>query len=511
MNADRQKEGMPTRRWLAPLLCAAGAGVFLGLAYLLLYHGTDLWQLWLPANANNDVVIYNRQVAGVLAGGGQPEGVFGYNESRAAVGHFGAWGPVLILLYAVPALLVGTGVNMMFWCNVLFVVAGWVIFAVGARLDWRRQLIFAGAAVLAWLPLEQVFTGTAEPVQYFLIFCILGASAALQRRFRVGWYCLLAAACGLITVVRAYTVVLWLFPVALLWKHHRKVALGSIALAVVSLGGYFGVTALCNAPFFAGGDVDYTAISMLAEGQVGQALAYEWQRGIGQVAELWTQYLWPTLTGQGNEQGRGALVLGVLLAVTLGCTLYDRARRRPVAMKVCALVCVVISLAGLFGLYSLTPFARHSIMLFILLLGALLCEDLLPALVCLPVLALLLPFTMATPTLPTYDAAMDAQLQVVAQALEQRDEAQQSDDPWAHTLAYAFRDDVFHGYLYAVPAGMGIQFDRNTYLADENNPIHAQYVMVEHGGDAEARLLADGWTELVSTQALVVYERPGEV
>ena len=32
--------------------------------------------------------------------------------------------------------------------------------------------------------------------------------------------------------------------------------------------------------------------------------------------------------------------------------------------------------------------------------------------------------------------------------------------------------------------------------------------MVNHGTDAEARLLADGWQELVSTEALVVYERP---
>ena len=55
---------------------------------------------------------------------------------------------------------------------------------------------------------------------------------------------------------------------------------------------------------------------------------------------------------------------------------------------------------------------------------------------------------------------------------------------------------------------MGIEFDWNTYLADENQPIYSRYAMVNHGTDAEARLLADGWQELVSTEALVVYERP---
>ena len=49
--------------------------------------------------------------------------------------------------------------------------------------------------------------------------------------------------------------------------------------------------------------------------------------------------------------------------------------------------------------------------------------------------------------------------------------------------------------------------DNNTYLADPANPIYSRYAMVNHGTDAEARLLADGWQELVSTKDLVVYER----
>ena len=32
--------------------------------------------------------------------------------------------------------------------------------------------------------------------------------------------------------------------------------------------------------------------------------------------------------------------------------------------------------------------------------------------------------------------------------------------------------------------------------------------MVNHGTDAEARLLKDGWQEVVSTEDLVVYQRP---
>ena len=100
-----------------------------------------------------------------------------------------------------------------------------------------------------------------------------------------------------------------------------------------------------------------------------------------------------------------------------------------------------------------------------------------------------------------HDAFLDA-------ALAESQQAVDSADAWDHTLAYAYDDGVYHGYLYGVPAGMGIQFDFNTYLADEANPIRSRYAMVGHGTAAEARLLADGWQALVSTEELIVYERP---
>ena len=93
-------------------------------------------------------------------------------------------------------------------------------------------------------------------------------------------------------------------------------------------------------------------------------------------------------------------------------------------------------------------------------------------------------------------------------SLQERMDARASADPWDNTLAYAYADDVFHGYLYALPAGMGIEFDWNTYIADPEETIYSRYAMVNHGTDAEARLLADGWQPLISTEDLIVYERP---
>ena len=163
--------------------------------------------------------------------------------------------------------------------------------------------------------------------------------------------------------------------------------------------------------------------------------------------------------------------------------------------------------------YSVSPMSRHCTMLGIVLLAACVYEYRgVWWIALLSVVFLgLLPKSLELNPLPTYDAQMDAQIQTVSTALEKAMESNDSDDPWEYPLAYAFGEDVFHGYLYAVPAGMGIQFDRRSYLRKSENPIYSKYVMVGHDTETEERLLTEGWQELVSTEDLVVYERPDDV
>ena len=59
-----------------------------------------------------------------------------------------------------------------------------------------------------------------------------------------------------------------------------------------------------------------------------------------------------------------------------------------------------------------------------------------------------------------------------------------------------------------VPDGMGIEFDKNSYLWDAENPIYSRYVMCGHDTRVAARLLAENWQQVVSTEDLVIYKRP---
>ena len=187
--------------------------------------------------------------------------------------------------------------------------------------------------------------------------------------------------------------------------------------------------------------------------------------------------------------------------------MLDRRAHRASPLKACALGCTGIIALVLVFMYNIAP--RHLMLLAILLLAATVVEDAARGIVWLPVLAVvLLPINVERSTLSTYFDEMGSQITAVESALQTSMDARASTDPWDNTLAYAYADDVFHGYLYAVPAGMGIEFDMNTYIADPDETIRSRYAMVNHGTAAEARLQADGWQPLVSTDDLIVYERP---
>ena len=220
----------------------------------------------------------------------------------------------------------------------------------------------------------------------------------------------------------------------------------------------------------------------------------------------WRDDILPTLQGPTTYIGGACVTFVIVLAVTLVCFVRDMLRGKPAALKGCALFCSVAVAAVLLTMYNIDP--RHMSLVVLMMLGAIVAEDARPAAVYLPLLlVLLVPLNFQRGSLPEMNADMAAQMEVVERELT-ADLADAGSDPWDNTLAYAYDDNVFHGYLYAVPAGMGIEFDKNTYLWDAENPIYSRYVMCGHGTRVEERLQGDGWQPLFETNDLIVYKRP---
>ena len=485
------------------LLCVLGAVVFLAGFYFLCYR-TPLNKIWLPTTMNNDEALYNRQVVSVLTHGG-PQGYFGYQESTADIGRYGTWGPLLIWAYALPGLLFGPSVNVVLWCNLLLIAVGIAVFARSARLNYGQCIALCGALFSIMLPLRSCVSGASEAMHYMLALVIVGTAAALHRSGKTGWLVACAAACAVETIFRPYALLFWVFPLTAVWqnKRRRAVCLGTAAGGfAVSL---FAMEKLA-APYFSDGGMDFDGIRLLLQLHPVAAVRYELARAAALLRAAWQDDLVPTLHGDTTYIGGGCVTFLVVVLAAVACLVWDKRRGRPLVLKGCALFCSAAIALVLLFMYNIDP--RHMMLLAILLLGAIVVEDAAPAVIWLPVLVvLLLPMNFERGSLPEKNAEMAAQMETVEAALTASVQDAGA-DPWDHTLAYAYDDGVFHGYLYAVPAGMGIEFDKNSYLWDEENPIASRYVMCGHYTRVAARLLAEDWQQVVSTEDLVIYKRP---
>ena len=414
------------------LLCALGAVVFLAGFYFLCYR-TPLNEVWLPTTMNNDEAHYNRQVVSVLTHGG-PQGYFGYQESTADIGRYGTWGPLLIWAYALPGLLFGASVNVVLWCNLLLIAVGIAVFARCARLNYWQCIALCGALFSIMLPLRSCVSGASEAMHYMLALLIVGTAA------------------------------------------------GGFAVSLFAM-------AKLAAPYFSDGGMDFDGIRLLLQLHPVAAVRYECARAAALLHAAWRNDILPTLHGETTYIGGGCVTFLAVVLVAVVCLVWDKHKGRPLVLKGCALFCSAVIALVLLFMYNIDP--RHMMLLAILLLGAVVVEDAALAAVWLPVLVvLLLPMNFQRGSLPEKNAEMAAQMQTVEAALTASVQDAGA-DPWDHTLAYAYDDGVFHGYLYAVPDGMGIEFDKNSYLWDAENPIYSRYVMCGHDTRVAARLLAE--------------------
>ncbi|WP_455501315.1 hypothetical protein [Gemmiger sp.] len=259
------------------LLCVLGAVVFLAGFYFVSYR-TPLRDIWLPVAMNNDETLYNRQVVSVLASG-DPQGYYGYDESTAAIGRYGTWGPFLIWAYALPAFLFGISVDVVLWCNLVFLALGIALFARSARLNFWQCIALAGGLFSVMLPLRFGVSGASEAMHYMLAFLIVGTAVAVRRTDKEGCLAACAAVCALETIFRPYALLFWAFPLTAVWQNKRR----RNACLVTAAAGFgvslFAMTKLA-APYFSDGGMDFAGIRLLLQGHIGEAVGYEWNRAV---------------------------------------------------------------------------------------------------------------------------------------------------------------------------------------------------------------------------------------
>lgn len=493
-----------------PTWAGAAAVVAAALVFLLLYewavYKVPVTGIYLPASSWSDEVLYSKQLAAVVQGGA-PQGYFGFNESHAQVGTFAAWGPAVFLLYAIPGFVL-RGDNAFLWCNLFFVLAGWLVFVRAARLGVRRQILFGVALACLNAPIRYVFSAMQEPLHYALVLAVLGTGVLVRRSGRKAAWAALCILCAAATLVRPYNIALWIYPLALAWPR-RGTSLRCVGGAAASLAGTLVLMSKFYAPYFFS-NLDLEPVRMLARLQVWSAFKYTARKLLSALGETF-QEAGTALRGGG---GGYYLVFFLLLLVTAVCFAWSLYQKQPVFWKGCALSVSVLVFLALMLMYRTPEASRHTLVLDLLLLATLLYENPRPAAGTTAGIAVLTAAGVIALTasggfgMPGYREPIAEELAVLESALVESQAQLDSADPWDHTIAYSFLDDVPVGMLYATPDGMGIQFDENTCLENPDQEIYSRYIMTAAGSAVEQRLQREGWTLLHQGTYCTVYERP---
>lgn len=495
----------------ARLVCSVAAALVFLLVYERLVYGVPFGKIYLPAGMWSDEVYYVKQLSAVVSHGA-PQGYFGFNESHAEIGRFAAWGPAVFYLYAIPGLIF-RGQNAFLYCNLFFMLAGWLCFVWGTRLDWKRQLLFGVGLAALNAPIRYVFSAMQEPLHYALVLAVLGTGAAIRRGCShkgAAWVTLFAL-CAAATLVRPYNAVLWLFPLVLVWPR-RKAVVGTVTGAAVSTAATLVLMKKFYAPYFFT-NVDTNAAEELLHGQLLEAARSVYHKLLGAGQQLAQEIV------DGTRVGSCYLILFALLAATLMCIVWDAVQKRPLFWKVCALTVTLVVFLALMLMYRPGEASRHTIIYDILLLAALLAEQPPLSAAAAPVLLAVLSVAGIRMTtargqndasdfaMPAYQAELAQEITDLQAALTESRTRITGTDPWDSVCAYALGGGCHFGMLYAVPDGMGLQFDEDAYLTNPDNEIRARYVMAGTDSEVGQYLEQSGWALLYEGPSAAVYER----
>ncbi|MEE3487308.1 MAG: hypothetical protein VZT48_04300 [Bulleidia sp.] len=140
--------------------------------------GAVLWKIKIPFISVdpsmqhwNDEVYYYQMVAST-ARYGHPQGYFGFNESHALIGGYGAWSPLIMYFYTPFYMLQGGSLLSVYRANLFLVVIAMFILFQWNHCSWK-ECFYYSVVVLCGQIIRYSYGGLAEPMYWFLSILIV--------------------------------------------------------------------------------------------------------------------------------------------------------------------------------------------------------------------------------------------------------------------------------------------------------------------------------------------------
>jgi len=197
---------------------------FLIIVFVLMSRGLTLVSFDPSSTYSNDEVFYLKQIQSVQ-NYGLPQGFFGYNFSRAKIGTFGTWSPIIAYIYASLGFLFLNSNHLVYYVNLIMILCSFLflLFKTKVKNQFALLIIFLNIAFI-----RIVYSGMVEPLFLSLVFIyIIGLDNNNSKR----WFYFNISLVFIMTLMRPYFVIMYL-PLLINKKNFIK---SSIIFGFVSL------------------------------------------------------------------------------------------------------------------------------------------------------------------------------------------------------------------------------------------------------------------------------------
>ena len=467
-------------RWIDAAILALVP--FAAVLLLLLRFHVPATELSIFNSPWNDELSYYKQIEAIVFHG-MPRGFFGYNESRALVGTFGPWTPCLLFPYALVFRLVGMGTYRIVFTNLL--LASLTLVGCSRLLRFGRKsviavsLLFLSCAnfaryALSVSPELMVMLGVVWMLSFLLAY-----ERTQEGKHLYAYWALLA----FLTLLRGYYAVYALAGVCLARGKARKILTAAVALCSALL--YFAVVHFFCSPYFRPLiNVDLFRLLVSSPLHFCTSSLVVLRDGL-----LQTQGFAAAALADGSLVGVFYLLTAVVVLASL---LVGAINRNKTAVFSAA--CLVLLVAALWLLYDVYSGSRH-VMASVLALGFIavdsLCRTHRQGLAVLPLVCAMAFLTYCRETEfeigpPRADGNVDG---AVGNA---GFEMAFSENGWDNTVIWTLGCD--YRYLYALPAGAGINLCTGDYVVGNAGALKSKYIALQDAhGEWQPLVASENW------------------
>lgn len=246
--------------------------------------GRLLSDVWAPGSGWNDEPFYYKQIEGMIRFGA-PRGFWGFNESRAEVSSFAAWGPVIIIPYYLFGLIFGWNLATPYIFHILILAAALFCFAKATDAGYLGVLK-AYVVLLTFFPLARYILSYMSEILIISAIVFLLALYKSEIKAHGTWKTVLSfAVLAWMIIVRPYFVILASIPYLALYKNGKKTRFIAIPVAVGSLAIYAVMSKLFAAPYI--GEIYTNWLSKVFTHGPGTVLKEIWELFVYRITDLY--------------------------------------------------------------------------------------------------------------------------------------------------------------------------------------------------------------------------------